>query len=56
MASHEAVRKATHDTVFGRPFTRTLGKPTWEQKKNFLKESKVLSLKFTVNYNWTGGH
>ena len=56
MASHEAVRKATHETVVGRPFTRIPGEPTWEQKENFLRESTDLSLEFTVSYNWAGGH
>ena len=54
MASLEAVRKDTHDTVVGRPFTRTPGLPTWEQKDKFLEEAEEMALEFTVNHEWAG--
>ena len=56
MASLEAVRKDTHDTVVGRPFTRTPGLPTWEQKEKFLEEAEEVALEFTVNHAWAGDH
>jgi len=56
MASLEAVRKYRHDTVVGRPFTRTPGLPTWGQKEKFLEEAEEVALEFIVNHAWAGEH
>ena len=51
MSANETVRKETHDSVVGRPFTRIPGQPTWEQKEKFLEETGELAIEFTVSYD-----
>ena len=56
MSANETVRKETHDSVVGRPFTRIPGQPTWEQKEKFLEEAGELAMEFTVSYDWAGDY
>ena len=51
MANYEAPRKATHDTVVDRPFTRIPGLPTPEQKENFLEEVEEITIEMVVAYD-----
>ena len=56
MANHEALRKATFDSVVGRPFTRIPGLPTWEQKETLLEEAQESAMEMVVSYDWAGDH
>ena len=56
MANYEALRKATHNAVIGRPFTRILGLSTWEQKETFLEEAENTAMEMVVTYDWADDH
>ena len=56
MVNAETVRKDTHDTVIGSPFTRVPGLPTFEAWENFLEEAQESALGITVEYDWAGDH